>query len=437
MVTCMTHVSETFINENIIEQEIPTSNFDNFDNEPPCFVAVHIGAGYHSASKTGAYRNLCEKICFDVMGFLKQGYSARTACATAVALLENSPLTNAGIGSNLTLDEKVECDASIMDKNGFGSVGAISNIKNPIMVSLSLLEAQIKGTLSLGRIVPCMLVGEGAKKWAIENNLEEVDDNYLKTEAMIKTHKHYKQKLDSFHQDENSFIQNECDEKKREDETQRLDTVGAVCLDKNGNFASAASSGGILLKHPGRVGHASMFGCGCWVDQDIESNQKENNSIGICTTGCGEYIIKTLFAKECSQHILKNLDKIDYDLNEFFKKKFFGSPLLKKVQDKLIGTLICKLSTYEKNHLTEKTLELIVAHTTPSMCFGYMSSNMHKPTSVMSRMNESNTGSESVLITNFNFNLSPINWDGDNSNLEKSENIDVDVYSGVKRTRTD
>ena len=30
----------------------------------------------------------------------------------------------------------------------------------------------------------------------------------------------------------------------------------------NGNLASAVSSGGILLKHPGRVGHASFFGCG-------------------------------------------------------------------------------------------------------------------------------------------------------------------------------
>ena len=63
-------------------------------------------------------------------------------------------MTNAGLGSNLTLNERVECDASIMDREGFGSVGALSNIKNPIMVSLSLLEAQSKGTLSMGRIVP-------------------------------------------------------------------------------------------------------------------------------------------------------------------------------------------------------------------------------------------------------------------------------------------
>lgn len=41
-----------------------------------------------------------------------------------------------------------------MDSNGFGSVGAVSNIKNPIMISLTLLEDQLKGTLSMGRIAP-------------------------------------------------------------------------------------------------------------------------------------------------------------------------------------------------------------------------------------------------------------------------------------------
>ena len=72
-------------------------------------------------------------------------------------LKQNSPLTNAGLGSNLTLDEKIECDASIMTSNAFGSVGALSNIKNPIMVALNLLEAQLIGKLSMGRIVPWYL----------------------------------------------------------------------------------------------------------------------------------------------------------------------------------------------------------------------------------------------------------------------------------------
>jgi hypothetical protein len=38
-----------------------------------------------------------------------------------------------------------------------------------------------------------------------------------------------------------------------------LDTVGAVCMDAYGNLAAACSSGGVALKHPGRVGQVSLF----------------------------------------------------------------------------------------------------------------------------------------------------------------------------------
>lgn len=71
---------------------------------------------------------------------------------------------------------------------------------------------------------------------------------------MIKTHRHYKQKLENYHL---SNLVNENAKIKSEHEA-LLDTVGAVCMDKDGNLASAVSSGGILLKHPGRIGHASI-----------------------------------------------------------------------------------------------------------------------------------------------------------------------------------
>ena len=37
------------------------------------------------------------------------------------------------------------------------------------------------------------------------------------------------------------------------------DTVGVLCIDMNGNIASAGSSGGIALKLPGRTGQVSFF----------------------------------------------------------------------------------------------------------------------------------------------------------------------------------
>ena len=48
------------------------------------------------------------------------------------------------MGSNLTVSETVECDASIMDGHTlqYGAVGAVQGVKDPILVSKSLLQTQ-------------------------------------------------------------------------------------------------------------------------------------------------------------------------------------------------------------------------------------------------------------------------------------------------------
>ena len=137
---------------------------------------------------------------------------------------------------------------------------------------------------------------------------------------MVKTHTHYKERLEKI--DQENIGQKKNQTYIDEDQTRSLDTVGAIVLDRSGHMATAVSSGGILLKHSGRVGHASFFGCGCWLEED--SHNHEQHSMAACTTGCGEYIIKTLFAKECVEHIKNNLQDPNYKLKDFFDKKFFS-----------------------------------------------------------------------------------------------------------------
>lgn len=37
-----------------------------------------------------------------------------------------------------------------------------------------------------------------------------------------------------------------------------MDTVGAVCMDRNGQLCAGASSGGVVYKVPGRIGQVSL-----------------------------------------------------------------------------------------------------------------------------------------------------------------------------------
>ena len=66
------------------------------------------------------------------------------------------------------------------------------------------------------------------------------------------------------------------------------DTVGAVALDQNGNLAAGTSTGGTLSKAPGRVGDSSLIGCGCYAD---------NLSAAVSLTGWGEPIMKLVLGK--------------------------------------------------------------------------------------------------------------------------------------------
>lgn len=90
------------------------------------------------------------------MKALDNGASADEAVTIATVILENSKLVNAGIGSSLTIDKMVECDAGFMNGNGyFGGVGAVQGVRNPILIARKIADMQKdKPILSCGRIPP-------------------------------------------------------------------------------------------------------------------------------------------------------------------------------------------------------------------------------------------------------------------------------------------
>jgi beta-aspartyl-peptidase (threonine type) len=66
------------------------------------------------------------------------------------------------------------------------------------------------------------------------------------------------------------------------------DTVGAVAVDNDGNFASAASTGGMAMKLPGRIGDTPLIGSGLYSD---------NRSGAVTVTGWGETAVRLALSR--------------------------------------------------------------------------------------------------------------------------------------------
>ena len=92
-----------------------------------CAIFVHAGAGFHSYSNEKYHLSAVEDATHVAMALLKNGADAVDAAEMAIKLLEDREVTNAGFGSNLTINGVVECDATLVDHFGrSGAVGAVS-----------------------------------------------------------------------------------------------------------------------------------------------------------------------------------------------------------------------------------------------------------------------------------------------------------------------
>lgn len=111
------------------------------------------------------------------------------------------------------------------------------------------------------------------------------------------------------------------------------DTVGAIAVDIYGNIAAASSSGGIGMKHKGRVGPAALVGIGTAV-LPIDDDDRERTTVACVTSGTGEHMATSLAASTCAQRLYSSTKvghkgmlvhcSDDEAMSAFIKKDFMG-----------------------------------------------------------------------------------------------------------------
>jgi len=221
---------------------------------------IHGGAGkllYEQEHREGINQAL--KVGWEILK--KRDKALDVVCKTVVNM-EDNPTFNCGTGSVLTIDGKVEMDASIMTDDGqFGAVGAISKVKNPIMVARKVME----------QTDHLLMVGDGATRFARLMGFEKFEKITRRSRERLANLKRegksiYFPKLTKY---------------------LRLGTVGAIALDTNKRIAVATSTGGINGRLSGRVGDSAIIGAGVYA----------NKNGAATATGHGEMIMKMFLSK--------------------------------------------------------------------------------------------------------------------------------------------
>lgn len=221
-------------------------------------ILVHGGAGDASGPRLDAQIAGCQDAATAARALLEAGASALDAVQRAVSILEDDPRFNAGTGGALTSLGTLELDAAIMDGTSLraGAVCGLPPFKNPIDVARAVLN-------DARHVLYC---GEGAAEFARAKGFQPIDPSRMITDGA-------RESL------ERALAANASN--------WAAGTVGAVARDTSGRLAAATSTGGIMGKHPGRVGDSPLLGAGTYAD----------DSRGAASaTGQGEGIIRVTLA---------------------------------------------------------------------------------------------------------------------------------------------
>ena len=262
---------------------------------------------------------------------LERGGNALDAVETTIVSMENDETFDAGRGSFLTRDGRVQLDALMMDGATLraGGVGCVERIRNPIQAARLVLD----------RSPHVYFVAAGAERFAEEHGLKLCANQELVIPREVQRLKEAQEKEKSGDPDltfagpENSH-----------------DTVGAVALDDKGNIAAGTSTGGTLNKAPGRVGDSSLIGCGCYAD---------NRSAAASCTGWGEPIMKLVLAKWAADRVRQG-----------------GAP--DAVASEAMVDLQQRLEGHGGMILLDQRGRFGIAHNTPRMAWAYRSTQSER-----------------------------------------------------------
>ncbi|KAL3073102.1 hypothetical protein niasHT_035378 [Heterodera trifolii] len=301
------------------------------------FIAVHAGAGFFAES---AEKNCSEALKHAVDfnnrptdngkqsemglggdGITYSGAAGDCPLVDAVMFLERCPALNCGLGSNLTVAGSVECEAAYMCSRqmAYGAVAIVTNCVNPICAAKALAEPYASSNscfdssaAAVGLVQPMVLAGPGANKLCASLGIGTVPSNdQLRTRSAVKEHRRAKQMMELAAPDNGDESAAPAMALGTDSAIRRMDTVGGVAIHPDGMCEACVSSGGILLKREGRMGHSAQFGAAIWAEQCAASsssaaaaNSDFGLSVAISVSGCGEALTRTHFAEALAQQIL-------------------------------------------------------------------------------------------------------------------------------------
>ncbi|MEW5764364.1 MAG: isoaspartyl peptidase/L-asparaginase family protein [Acidobacteriota bacterium] len=247
-------------------------------SQAPVALVLHGGAGairkdQMPPGKEAAYRETLAEAARAGWDILQGGGSSLDAVETAVRILEDSPLFNAGKGAVFNHEGAHELDASIMDGATLraGAVAGVRRVKNPVVLARRVME----------RSPHVFLVAQGAEAFAREQGVDLVLPSFFDTEERWRDF----QRARAREQEEGRGGPPGGTEPPPE----KRGTVGAVALDRCGHLAAATSTGGMTNKRWGRVGDSPVIGAGTYAD---------DSACAVSATGWGEYFIRAAVAHD-------------------------------------------------------------------------------------------------------------------------------------------